>query len=169
MLLRFGAAIEPVIRDVVARGEELAGNPARAHAIRNGLVTEVRRIGSQVTVTGSSGKDTIAVIPAGSSQSSSPTKHLVVVNGRNWEFSAQDVRRIFLNGSDGDDTVEMYDSPGDDLLAAGRDAAILSTDNLRVDVISTELVRTFSTTGGQDEARNGAVDFVLQLFGSWAT
>jgi hypothetical protein len=157
-----------VIREVVARGEELAGNTVQAEAIRSGLATEVRRIGSQVTVTGSSGNDTIAVIPAGSSQSSSDSQHLIVVNGREWEFAAQDVDRIVVNVLDGDDVVEVHDSPGDDSLVASHDTAILTSDDLRIEAMSMELLRAFSTTGGKDEVSQDAIDFALQLEGAWA-
>ncbi|MFV2070918.1 MAG: Calx-beta domain-containing protein, partial [Pirellulales bacterium] len=125
--------LKNVIREVVARGEELAGEAARADVIRRGQATEVRRIGSRVTFAGTSLDDVFTFIPAGSAASTSDSEHLVVANGVRWVFDSTEVDTFLVAGALGNDTIELHDSPRNDLLEASGNTAILSSDNLRVE------------------------------------
>jgi len=159
--------LQQTIREVVARAEELAGDAARAEMIRGGEAPEVRRIGSRVEFLGTTFSDAFLFVPAGNPLSPSAAEHLVRANGIDWTFDAAEVRTFAINGSSGNDTLELRDSPGSDLLESAGNRLTLIGDASRFDALAIEVARAISSAGGEDRVEQEAIDFVLELEGSW--
>jgi hypothetical protein len=155
-----------MLQGFVADGEARVGNEMQAAAIRNGESVEVRRIGSQVTVNGTSQRDVITFTPA---QAGSGGEHTLVANGLRWTFAPATVNDFVFVGGGGNDVLRLDDSPASERLSATRDKAMVTTDDYRAEASAFELVQAISDSGGQDISMNlaQAVDFVLQLEGNW--
>jgi hypothetical protein len=168
--VRFFLASTPMkatmLQGFVADGEERAGNNTQAAVIRNGEAIEVRRIGTQVTVIGTSRQDVVTFTPA---LTNSGGEHTIEANGIRWAFSPAEVKDFVFIGSGGDDVLRIDDSAGDEKLSATRDTVLVTTEDYRAEATAFELIRAVSNSGGQDEATNieDAVDFLLQLEGDW--
>ena len=78
-----------------------------------------------------------------------------------------EVDTFVIEAAEGEDAIELRDSPQDDLLEATRDTAILSSSDFRIQAIGFELVRAISSSGGDDVIRQEAIDFVLEQDGPW--
>ncbi len=167
MFFASAPSLHEVIGEVVARAEEKAGNTAQADAIRAGESVEMRRIGNRVTLTGTSLDDVISFAPAGNSEQADSSQHYLAANGFEWYFAASEIFRFVIDGSDGDDQIDLGDSPLDENLAASHDQAILSSSDFRLDATALELVRAISTSGGTDTVSREDLDFILRLEGPW--
>lgn len=159
--------LNEVIHEVVARAEQQSGHVAQAAAIRAGESIEMRRIGTRVTLTGTSLDDEFAFVPAGSSAGTDSTRHYLAANGFEWYFAADQLSGFVIDGQGGSDRIELHDSQLDDVLAASHDRAVLSSVDYRVEAIAAELVRAVSSSGGTDSVSRDDIDFILQLEGPW--
>ncbi|MEO8497916.1 MAG: SdrD B-like domain-containing protein [Planctomycetota bacterium] len=157
-----------MLRGIVADGESQVGNAMQSAVIRSGEAVEVRRIGSQVTVLGTSKQDVVTFTPA---QATVGAEHTIVANGVRWTYAAADVTDFVFNGAGGNDVLKLDDSAGDEKLSATRDTVHVMTADYRAEATSFELIQAISDSGGQDVAMKPAqaVDFVLQLTGNWLT
>ncbi len=155
------------IRDVVANGEQLTGDPTFADVIRRGEPIEMRRFGNTVWLSGTKQDDTFRFVPAGSSASEVDSEHLVSVNGLEWHFDAKQVDTIIFDALCGNDSAELHDSANNDVLTANRDTAILGSSDFRIDAIAFELVEAVSSSGGSDTVAVEEADFILRLDGPW--
>ncbi len=167
MFFASAPSLHEVIREVVARAEEKGGNTAQADAIRAGESIEMRRIGNGITLTGTSLDDEISFAPAGNSELTDSSQHYLAANGFEWYFDADEIKKFVIDGGDGNDRLELRDSPRDDSLAASHDQALLSSVDFRLDAMAFELVRAVSTSGGTDTVSRDNIDFILQLEGPW--
>lgn len=156
-------ALGSVIRDVVARGEELSGRTDFAHLVQQGLNFEVRQIGSELYVTGSDRNDVISFSPAAGAGG----EHTIIINGVGWEFDATDVDHIVVDTGAGDDVLNLFDSPQDDLLRATDAGIVLSSSDFRLEAAAFELARAVSSAGGDDRVDAESFDYVLRLEGDW--
>ena len=159
--------LEGSIRGLVANGETSAGNVALAAIVQRGAPFEMRRIGSQVLLTGTNQDDLFRFIPAGSSSPTTSANHRVFFNGLEWQFDPDRVDEFMLDAVCGDDLWQVYDSPNDDLLTAEQETATLSNRDFRVDAIAFDLVRAISSSGGEDSVMEDDAEFMLQLEGPW--
>lgn len=167
MFLASSNATGEMLREMVARGADQQGNANEAEAIRQDKLVEVRQIGREVTVTGSEAEDEFRFIPARSDRAADDSQHVVEANGITWTLNAAEVDRVMLDGSGGNDEVELHDSHADDSLEAVGDIATLTYDDLRLSALAFELVRAVSESGGEDTASDEATDLVLVLQGQW--
>jgi hypothetical protein len=151
------------LREVSAKAEEQQGNTQQAAVIRRGEAVEVRRIGSQVTITGTSRNDTVRFTPATDGQ------HTVEADGLMLTFQTADVNSFIFDGAGGDDDLTLDDTSGDEQLTVERDRAILASDGYRAEAVATEFVQAISNSGGNDSVMvlEDAVDFILRLEGDW--
>ncbi|MBI2481032.1 MAG: hypothetical protein HYV60_21075 [Planctomycetia bacterium] len=157
-----------MLQGFVAAGESQAGNTMQAAAIRAGEAVQVRRIGPQVTIIGTSQRDVVTFTPV---QANSGNQHTIEANGTRWTFAPAAVNDFVFLGAGGNDVLRLDDSAASEQLSATRDAAIVTTEDYRAEATAFELVQAISDSGGQDVALNirDAVDFVLQLEGNWET
>ena len=156
-----------ILRDRVARGEEKAGYEGLAQAIRYGESVTVQRIGTEVTVTGSDSRDVFEFTPAGSKDSTNDSQHRIDVNGMAFHVDETDADEFFLLGNDGYDDLTVHDSVGNDSFEAAGNEVRLVNDDFTLEALAFEAVRALSESGGNDEATEEAVDFLLHLEGAW--
>ena len=101
-----------------------------------------------LTVHGTDGDDTFE-FNAGSSRD-------VTVNGVRYHFDDAQVKSVTFDGGDGDDTVILDDSVGDDTLTAGATHAVFTnsdqTPGFTVTVDGFEELQAYARSGGTDKA-----------------
>lgn len=158
---------DAVLRDRVALGEERAGENGLAQAIRYGESVTVQRIGTEVTVTGSDSRDVIEFTPAGSKTASDGSQHRIDINGMVFLIDKAEADEFTIEGNDGYDDLVVHDSSGDDLLEASGSEIRLATDEFTLQALAFEAVRALSESGGDDQAKEEAIDFLLRLEGAW--
>jgi hypothetical protein len=167
MFLASSPPVAQTTRAMVAQGAKQDGNLAQAWVIEEAKAVEVRRIGAEVTVTGSSGSDEITFVPAGSSQSGSGSQHTLQINGVSRKFPAAEVKVIKLVGNGGRDQVVLNDSRGDDRLEVDGDKVQLANGDFWLQAVAFDVVRAIASSGGNDNLKKKAADFVLELQGTW--
>ena len=124
----------------------------------------VARRGSNVTVTGTSGVDTVDFAPGHSGQ----PDHTFVVNGIEFAYDPGEVDTFRFNAGEDEDRAVIHDSEDNDLLAASGNSATLSSGALFEAVLTDfEEIKAISELGGDDQVDQEAVDFVLTLEGPW--
>ncbi|MFM7845334.1 MAG: Calx-beta domain-containing protein, partial [Planctomycetota bacterium] len=160
------------VRNVIAAGEQAAGNSAQADVVRQGQSFEVRRIGTNVDVTTTGAATNVVFTPAKSQQAVDATKHVVQVSGVNLDFPAVDVRNFVFRGNGNvattRDQITFQDSTANDKLETDGNRAVISSDDYRAEAIAFELVKAISKSGGTDTRESiSAIDYVLELEGSW--
>jgi hypothetical protein len=157
-----------MLRSIVADSEARAGDEMQAAAIRAGETVQVRRIGPQVTVIGTSQRDVVAFTPH---QANSSGQHVVEANGIRWTFAPAAVNDFVFVGAGGNDVLRIDDTPAAEQLSATRDKVFVTTEDYRAEATAFELVQANSDSGGPDVAMSvaAAIDFVLQLEGNWNT
>ena len=158
---------DTVLRNRVAIGEERAGDNGLAQAIRYGESVTVQRIGTDVTVSGSSSRDVIEFTPAGSKTASDDSKHRIDINGMAFLIDKVEADEFTIEASDGYDDLIVHDSSGDDLLEASGNEMRLANDEFTLKALAFEAVRALSESGGDDQAKEEAIDFLLRLEGAW--
>jgi hypothetical protein len=129
----------------------------------------VQRAGSQLIIGGTSAPDQIRIVPA--THRSETAAVQIEINGQAFDVAALEIDSITVLPSGGDDLLTLHDSRGDDVLRVERDRVILESDDLRVEAIAVDLVQALSRAGGRDRVDETtdttALDFVLELVGSW--
>ncbi len=158
---------DAVLRDRVALGEEKAGDMGLAQAIRYGESVTVQRIGTEVTVTGSDSRDMIEFTPAGSKSASDASQHHIDINGLVFLVDKAEADEFTIEGNDGYDDLVVHDSSGDDLLEASGNGLRLVNDEFTLEALAFEAVLALSESGGDDQAQEEAVDYLLRLEGAW--
>ena len=156
-----------VLRDRVAMGEEDAGDSELARAIRYGQSVTVQRIGTEVTVNGSDSRDVIEFTPAGSKSAPDDSHHHITVNSLTFAIDKTEANEFILQGNDGYDALTLHDSPGDDSLEASGSEIQLVNDDFALQALAFEEILARSDSGGDDEAKEDAIDYLLRLEGVW--
>ena len=156
-----------VLRDRVAKGEEAAGQSGLARAIRYGQSMTVQRIGTEVTITGSDGRDVIEFTPAGSKSAPDDSQHSVDINGLVFAIDKGEVNEFILLGNDGYDDLTLHDSSGDDFLKASGNEIQLANDDFILQALAFEAILARSDSGGEDEVKEEVIDYLLRLEGAW--
>lgn len=155
-----------MMRDKIALSAELSGDEMLAAAIREDRVVEVRRIGSEVTILGSSRRDNIVVRPA--VDDSPDAEHVVDVNGQQFTFDPALVDSLMIDGGDGQDDVIVHDTSGSDSVVASQQTVRLTGDRVQVETAAAEYVKAVSSNGGADSAsQQPLVDMIFELEGDW--
>jgi hypothetical protein len=167
MLLASTPEIDLVLRDAVADAEQMEGDPDRAEAIRLSSAPQMGRIGSEVRVTGGAADDAFEFTPAGSASASAASAHSVTVNDVVWSFDASEVDTFFFDAGLGKDTVQLFDTAGNDTLEAAGNTVSLFNEDVRLDAIAFELARAISESGGDDQVQQSDIEFDLELEGDW--
>jgi SdrD B-like domain/Calx-beta domain len=158
---------DAVLRDRVALGEEKAGDMGLAQAIRYGESVTVQRIGTEVTVSGSSSRDVIEFTPAGSKTASDDSQHRIDINGMAFLVDKAEADEFTIEGNDGYDDLVLHDSSSDDSLEAAGNGLRLVNDEFTLEALAFEAVLALSESGGDDQAKEEAIDYLLRLEGAW--
>ena len=156
-----------LLRDRVAKGEEAAGQSGLARAIRYAQSMTVQRIGTEVTITGSDSRDVIEFTPAGSKSAPDDSQHSVGINGLVFAIDKGEVNEFILLGNDGYDDLTLHDSSGDDFLEASGNEIQLANDDFTLQALAFEAILARSDSGGDDEAKEEVIDYLLRLEGAW--
>lgn len=110
----------------------------------------VEHDGSSVSVLGTDNDDEFEFDAAAGRQ--------IVINGLRYEFSEEAGSDVTFEGGDGDDTVILRDSPGDETLEAWATVAVLSNSqdddvaDFTVNVAAFEVMHVYAKQGGYDTA-----------------
>lgn len=110
----------------------------------------VEQDGSSVSVLGTDNDDEF--------QFSAAAGREIVINGVSYEFSEEAVSDVSFEGGDGDDTVILRDSPGDETLEAWATVAVLSNSqeddvaDFTVSVAAFEVMHVYAKQDGHDTA-----------------
>jgi len=136
-----------ILRELIARGEELAGNAEQAELIRGaagegGVI--VQQDGDAVVVTGTVLNDTFEFATDASG-------HTVTVNGEVHQFDTAAVKSITFDGAGGNDTAQLTGSADDDRAELRPASAKLEGPDFTVDVNAVDHIM-LESGGGQDEA-----------------
>jgi SdrD B-like protein/Calx-beta domain-containing protein len=158
---------DAVLRERVALGEEKSGDMGLAQAIRYGESVTVQRIGAEVTVTGSDSRDMIEFTPAGSKSASDGSRHHIDINGLVFLVDKAEADEFTIEGNDGYDDLVVHDSSGDDLLEASGNGLRLVNDEFTLEALAFEAVLALSESGGDDQAQEEVIDYLLRLEGAW--
>lgn len=170
--LFFSSTTSPntIIRSMIARGEETASKNSEAAAIRRGSVAEVQRLGSKVTVVGTSAVDVFSFTPG-----TTTAKHKLQVNGKDYEYAVADVKEIVFDGKADSDRVTLNDSTGNDTLemvnSRPRLSGLIGTSTYSVEMLAVERLKAISKAGGtdSDKINRSTIDFTLETEGNWKT
>ncbi len=155
---------------MIARGEETASKNSEAAAIRRGSVAEVQRLGSKVTVVGTSAVDIFNFTPG-----TTTAKHKLQVNGKDYEYAVADVKEIVFDGKADSDRVTLNDSAGNDTLemvsSRPRLSGLIGTNSYSVEMLAVERLKAISKAGGTDtdKINRSTIDFTLETEGNWKT
>jgi hypothetical protein len=120
---------------------QLAGS---APSVNLTLVNLVELDSSNLTVGGSPGDDSVEC-----SLSNGTT---VAVNGMVYEFDADTVTTVTIDTADGDDTVFLRDSAGDETLHVWSDRATLTGPDHHVEATGYASLHAYAVSGGNDTA-----------------
>ena len=108
----------------------------------------IAQVGTAVTVYGTAGDDVFEFDASAS--------RLLTVNGVRYDFDAAQVETVTFDGGDGDDTVVLNDSIGNDTLIAEATHAVFSnsdqTPGFTVTMDGFEELQAYSKAGGNDSA-----------------
>ena len=155
------------LRERVALGEEKAGETGLAQAIRYGESVTVQRIGTEVIVTASSKRDVIEFTPAGSKSATGDSQHQIDINGLVIVVDKADADEFTIQGDEGYDDLMLHDSPSDDSLEVTGTTVRLANEQFALEALAFEAVRALSESGGNDQVKQEATDFLLRLEGAW--
>ncbi|MHB8900981.1 MAG: FG-GAP repeat domain-containing protein [Thermoguttaceae bacterium] len=121
----------------------LASGSAQAAQLR--IANLLRRDAAQLTVYGTAGDDVYAFSAAG--------PHEVVVNGLAYAFDPAGVDTFILDGGDGADRLELFDSPADDSLRRASWYVSLIGPGYKAEATGFESVVAHADFGGKDVAQ----------------
>jgi hypothetical protein len=129
----------------------------------------IKQTGSSLLVTGTAGDDQIHIMP--SIVIDTKQVHSVEFNGQVSRYDADAIDTILVSESEGNDTLVLEDTPGDDVLSATKDRIVLTSDDLRVEAIAVEFVHAISRHGQNDVFKSDetiqSLDDALKLEGNW--
>ena len=103
--------------------------------------------GTNLTVRGTSGDDTFAFDPASSMT--------VVINGVDYTFTDDEVVAVSFDAGDGNDTVTLADTAGDELLTSepGHATFVNLDGSFELEATGFEVLHAYGRRGGQDTAK----------------